>query len=133
MYKTLGIANGKLLLVQGIYGAVGPIANFLLVRLHLLPGLKNIMMKSLSSFITLLLDRIGRRRPLLFGAASFVCTFSVLSAIVCTFPAGDGMTTNLAAQRAGVAMIFLTSIIFSLSFGPISWVLASEVQPYCHR
>ena len=26
-------------------------------------------------------------------------------------------------------MIFLTSIVFSLSFGPVSWVLASEVFP----
>lgn len=29
MYKALGLSNGKALLVQGIYGAVGPIANFL--------------------------------------------------------------------------------------------------------
>ena len=26
-------------------------------------------------------------------------------------------------------MIFLTSVMFSLSFGPVSWVLASEVFP----
>lgn len=30
--------------------------------------------------------------------------------------------------RAGIAMIFLTSVVFSLSFGPVSWVLASEVR-----
>ncbi|EJD07134.1 sugar transporter [Fomitiporia mediterranea MF3/22] len=107
MYETLGLSPGKTLLVQGIYGAVGPITNFF--------------------FITLFLDRIGRKRPLLFGAATFVCTFSILAAIVSSFP--PGATQNLAAQRAGIAMIFLTSIVFSLSFGPISWVLASEVFP----
>lgn len=107
MYQTLGLNKGKVLLVQGIYGAVGPIANFF--------------------FITLLLDRIGRKRPLLYGAASFVVTFSILAAIVASFPPTG--TTNLAAQRAGIAMIFLTSINFSLSFGPVSWVLASEVFP----
>lgn len=32
MYETLGLSPGKTLLVQGIYGAVGPITNFLLVN-----------------------------------------------------------------------------------------------------
>lgn len=62
----------------------------------------------------------------MFGAGSFVVTFSVLAAIVASFPPGAG--TNEAAQKAGLAMIFLTSIFFSLSFGPVSWVLASEVS-----
>lgn len=31
MYTALGITGGQALLVQGIYGAVGPIANFLYV------------------------------------------------------------------------------------------------------
>ncbi|EPQ52878.1 general substrate transporter [Gloeophyllum trabeum ATCC 11539] len=108
MYQTLGLDAGKTLLVQGIYGAVGPITNFF--------------------FIVFVLDRVGRKKPLLLGAGTFVITFSILSAIVASFPPGEG-TTNYAAQRAGIAMIFLTSIFFSLSFGPVSWVLASEVFP----
>ena len=63
----------------------------------------------------------------MFGAGSFVVTYSILTAIVASFP--PDQSTNLAAQRAGIAMIFLTSIFFSLSFGPVSWVLASEVFP----
>ncbi|KAK7042917.1 hypothetical protein VNI00_008653 [Paramarasmius palmivorus] len=115
MWKSLGIEGGQELLVQGIYGAVGPIANFF--------------------FITLVLDRVGRKKPLMFGAASFVCTFSIVAAILATNPVVEGVTTNVnqAAQRAGIAMIFLTSIIFSLSFGPVSWVLASEVFPTSTR
>jgi sugar porter (SP) family MFS transporter len=115
MYEGLGITGSKGLLVQGIYGAVGPITNFI--------------------FITLALDRIGRKRPLQFGAAAFVVTFSILAAIVASFPPppeGSGIretASAAAAHRAGVAMIFLTSIFFSLSFGPVSWVLASEVFP----
>ncbi|PIL35409.1 MFS general substrate transporter [Ganoderma sinense ZZ0214-1] len=107
MYRALGLSAGQSLLVQGIYGAVGPITNFF--------------------FITLLLDTVGRKKPLLFGAGSFVVTYSCLTAIVASFP--PDQSTNLAAQRAGIAMIFLTSIFFSLSFGPVSWVLASEVFP----
>ncbi|KAH9856650.1 general substrate transporter [Lenzites betulinus] len=107
MYRALGLSAGQSLLVQGIYGAVGPITNFF--------------------FITLILDTVGRKKPLLFGAGSFVVTYSILTAIVASFP--PDQSTNLSAQRAGIAMIFMTSIFFSLSFGPVSWVLASEVFP----
>ena len=66
----------------------------------------------------------------MFGSVTFVITFSILAAIVASFPpTTDGSSTNLAAERAGIAMIFLTSIVFSLSYGPVSWVLASEVFP----
>ncbi|KAF8072066.1 general substrate transporter [Lyophyllum atratum] len=108
MYESLGVTGSKALLVQGIYGAIGPIANLF--------------------FIIFVLDRVGRKKPLMFGAASFVATFSILAAIVATNPP-DAPNPNTAAQRAGIAMIFLTSIFFSVSFGPVSWVLASEVFP----
>ncbi|EMD33912.1 hypothetical protein CERSUDRAFT_117444 [Gelatoporia subvermispora B] len=107
MYQALGLTPGQSLLVQGIYGAVGPITNFF--------------------FITMILDTVGRKKPLMFGAASFVVTYSILSAILALFPPSE--SHNFAAQRAGIAMIFITSICFSLSFGPVSWVLASEVFP----
>ncbi|KAF9007615.1 general substrate transporter [Cyathus striatus] len=107
MYESLGVTGGKALLVQGIYGAVGPIANLF--------------------FILFILDRVGRKKPLMFGSALFVATFSILSAIVAT----NRLTLRILILllRAGIAMIFLTSVIFSLSFGPVSWVLASEVAP----
>ncbi|GJJ08104.1 hypothetical protein Clacol_002312 [Clathrus columnatus] len=108
MYKALGLPANQLLLVQGIYGAIGPIANFF--------------------FIVFALDSVGRKKPLMFGAGMLVLLFSALSAIVASFPPGVG-NPNLAAQKAGIAMIFLMSVVFSLSFGPISWVLASEVFP----
>jgi hypothetical protein len=107
LYSALGFAHNKLLLIQGIYGAVGPITNFF--------------------FITFILDSVGRKKPLLFGAGSLVVLFSILSALLASFP--PTTVINPAAQRAGVAVIFMMSIVFSLSFGPVSWVLASEVFP----
>ena len=78
------------------------------------------------SFIIFILDWIGRKKPLMFGAASFVALFSILSALVASFPPGEHQ--SLAAQKAAIAMIFMMSIVFSLSFGPVSWVLAAEVS-----
>lgn len=116
MYEGLGITGSRRLLVQGIYGAVGPITNFF--------------------FILFALDKIGRKRPLQFGAGSLTILFAILAAIVASFPPtvedGSGAresASTAAAHRAGVAMIFMMSIVFSLSFGPVSWVLASEVFP----
>lgn len=128
MYRALGLSAGQSLLVQGIYGAVGPITNFLCVIAAAVSGngVDADYDVCLGSFITLVLDTVGRKKPLLFGAGSFVVTYSVLTAIVASFP--PDQSTNLAAQRAGIAMIFMTSIFFSLSFGPVSWVLASEVS-----
>ena len=83
------------------------------------------------SFITLVLDFIGRKRPLLFGAGAITVLYSILTAIVASYPPEVNGLANphKDAQRAGIAMIFMTSIVFSLSFGPVSWVLASEVFP----
>ncbi|KAF8121805.1 sugar transporter [Boletus edulis] len=97
IYEALGFTSSQSLLVQGIYGAVGPVANLF--------------------FITFILDWIGRKKPLIVGAGSFVVLYSILAA------------PNLFAQKAAIATIFLMSIMFSLSFGPVSWVLASEVFP----
>ncbi|TRM65012.1 general substrate transporter [Schizophyllum amplum] len=119
MYRSLGIVGSQELLVQGIYGAVGPITNLF--------------------FILFILDRVGRKKPLMFGSFANICTFSILAAIVATNPpVPDGVDAaswpvNQTAQRAGIAMIFLTSVCFSLSFGPVSWVLASEVFPTATR
>lgn len=63
----------------------------------------------------------------MFGAAGLAVLFSIFCAIVACFP--PGQSTNTAAQRAGIAMIFLTSIVYSSSFGPVSWTLVSEVFP----
>lgn len=83
----------------------------------------------LHSFITLVLDTVGRKKPLMFGAGIITVTYTILTAIVACFPPEVDGTPNshVAAQRAGIAVIFMTSIFFSLSFGPVSWVLASEV------
>ncbi|CAA7265537.1 unnamed protein product [Cyclocybe aegerita] len=80
MYKSLGIIGGKALFVQGIYGAVGPIANLF--------------------FIIFILDRVGRKKPLLFGAGSLVVTFSILAAILATNPVGSA-DSSISAQRSG--------------------------------
>ena len=107
MYHNLGITGKRALLVTGIYNCVGPLTNLI--------------------FILFILDRVGRKKPLLFGAVG------ITIALICEAAIGsqvrEGETTSTSLQYAGIAFLFLVSIIFSVSFGPISWVYMAEVMP----
>ena len=105
MYEALGITGGRSVLVAGIYNCVGPVTNLI--------------------FIFFILDRVGRKKPLLFGAAGI--TLALICEAALNAPNPNGTKTGLSI--AGVFFIFLVSVIFSLSFGPISWVYMSEIMP----
>ncbi|KAL5361659.1 general substrate transporter [Aspergillus floccosus] len=105
MYEALGIAGNRATLVTGIYNVVGPLSNFI--------------------FITFFLDRVGRRRPLLFGAVG------ITIALICEGALNsqnlDGTKTGYSI--GGVFFLFSVTVLFSVSFGSISWVYMSEVMP----
>ncbi|KZZ87576.1 Sugar/inositol transporter [Ascosphaera apis ARSEF 7405] len=106
MYRNLGIKGDTVSLMACFFNMVGPITNIF--------------------FITLLIDRVGRRRPLLFGCAAITC---------CLLLEGICNSQNVAGDRkglsaAGILWIYLVSVFFSLSFGPISWTYMSEIMPY---
>lgn len=105
MYEALGITGNRNLLVAGIYNCVGPLANLI--------------------FIVFILDRVGRRKPLLFGTIGITIALICEAAINSQNPNGKRHGLSI----AGVFFLFCVSIIFSLSFGPISWVYMSEIMP----
>lgn len=83
-------------------------------------------------FITFLVDRIGRRRPLIVG--------SVLLSLVMAWQAGTNAPfdihqrankpySNRSVGIAGIAATFAFSWFFSWSFGPVSWIYQSEIFP----
>lgn len=105
MYEALGITGGRDVLVAGIYNCVGPIANAI--------------------FIFFILDRVGRKKPLIFGAIGISVALICEAALNSQNPEG----TKHGLSIGGVFFIFLVSVIFSFSFGPISWVYMSEIMP----
>ncbi|KAI0099564.1 general substrate transporter [Hypoxylon sp. NC0597] len=106
MYKALGFTGGKELLVAGIYNCVGPLANLF--------------------FITFLVDRIGRKRPMIYGIVAITVALICEGAI--NSQNTDGSKRGLSI--AGVFFLFCVTVIFSLSFGPVSWTYMGEVLPY---
>jgi len=112
LYDNLGIVGDRNLLVTSIYNVVGPVFNLF--------------------FIVFLLDRVGRRKPLLCG------TIGISIALICEAIIGSQVEHATGSRRdslsaAGVFFLFLVSCIFSMSFGPISWVYASEIMPLSIR
>lgn len=105
MYRNLGIKGDNITLIACFYNMIGPITNVF--------------------FITLLIDRVGRRRPLMFGCISIAMCL-LLEAVVDSQNV-DGNKKGLSGL--GILFIWLVSIFFSLSFGPISWTYMSEVIP----
>ncbi|CCO26567.1 High-affinity glucose transporter [Rhizoctonia solani AG-1 IB] len=108
LYRSLGFKGNTILLITGVNNALGQIVTFV--------------------FIYFILDRVGRRLPLIIGAFGMAGCLAIEAAINAKFP---GETSkNVAAQRAGVAFIILFgSLFFSTSFGPVSWVYQSEIFP----
>lgn len=105
MYKALGITGHRNTLVAGLYNCVGPITNLI--------------------FIVFLLDRVGRRKPMLFGSITISLALICEAALNSQNPDGQ----RLGYSIGGVFFLFLVSVLFSLSFGPCSWVYMAEVMP----
>jgi MFS family permease len=122
MYEALGFTGSKALLISGIYNCVGPLASKSRPSQLINPLLHYINVPADLIFIVFLLDRVGRRKPLLFGTVGITC--ALICEAVINSQNEEGKRHSLSV--AGVFFIFLVSIIFSLSFGPISWVYMSE-------
>ncbi|KAI6860726.1 hypothetical protein KC334_g21254, partial [Hortaea werneckii] len=73
MYEALGITGSRSVLVAGIYNCVGPVTNLI--------------------FIFFLLDRVGRKKPLLFGAAGI--TLALICEAAVNAPNPNGTKTGL--------------------------------------
>jgi len=77
-----------------------------------------------------LIDRVGRRRLLLIGAAG-MCISEFIVAIVgvtAGHPGGsNGVAVNITAQRVLIAFTCIYIAFFATSWGPVIWVLTGEL------
>ncbi|KAI5806571.1 MFS sugar transporter [Peziza echinospora] len=79
----------------------------------------------------LYLDKFGRRNLLMVGALGMLMSHVIVAAISAKY---DGkFASNPGAGWAGVAFIYIFIANFSYSWGPIGWVLPSEIFPASMR
>ena len=71
------------------------------------------------------LDRLPRVKMLYGGNIGLVAALSILTALTAVSQNGS----HHGAQAAGIAMLFCCSIVYSATYGPISWIYPCEIFP----
>lgn len=79
----------------------------------------------------LYLDLLGRRKTLIIGALGMTISHVVVAGIIGKY--GDSFADHKAAGWAGVAFIYIFIANFAYSWGPVGWVLPSEIMPLSIR
>lgn len=74
----------------------------------------------------LLIDRTGRRWPLILGNLGNMVTFIVATALLAKFPPGSDGASGSAAWGF-IAMTWLYNFSFSATCGPLSWIIPAEI------
>lgn len=109
IFQTIGVsATNTALFATGIYGVVKVISTGL--------------------FLFFGIEKLGRRKSLLLGAAWMASMMFILGSVLATHPPVNTSTVS-SASIAMVVIIYLYVIGYSASWGPIPWVYLSEIFP----
>jgi sugar porter (SP) family MFS transporter len=109
IFQTVGISKTNAsLFATGIYGVVKVVCT--------------------GFFLLFGIDKLGRRKSLLFGAAWMATMMFILGSVLATHPPTDVNTVS-PASLGMVVMIYLYVSGYSASWGPIPWVYLSEIFP----
>lgn len=107
IFQSVGISSSNSsLFATGIYGTVKVIATAI--------------------FLFIGIDRWGRKRSLMGGAAWMAVMMFIIGAVLATHPPDTTSTVVSQASIAMVTMIYLYVIGYSFSWGPTPWVYLGE-------
>ncbi|BEI91380.1 uncharacterized protein CcaverHIS019_0402000 [Cutaneotrichosporon cavernicola] len=71
------------------------------------------------------LDRVGRRKLLMVGAAGCFVSLVMVGSLVAAF--GHDWPKYAVQGRVAIAFVYIYDVFFSFSWAPIGWVLPSEI------
>jgi MFS family permease len=109
IFQTVGVSKtNSSLFATGVYGTVKVVTTGI--------------------FLVIGIDKLGRRKSLLLGAAWMMTMMFIIGAVLHTHPPTNVNTVS-PASIAMVVMIYLYVIGYSASWGPIPWVYLSEIFP----
>ena len=109
IFQTVGVSKTNAsLFATGVYGTVKVIATGI--------------------FLLIGIDKLGRRKPLVLGAAWMMTMMFIIGGVLHTHPPTNVNVVS-PASIAMVVMIYLYVIGYSASWGPIPWVYLSEIFP----
>ncbi|KAJ5269689.1 hypothetical protein N7505_005447 [Penicillium chrysogenum] len=110
IFASVGLSKtDSSLFATGIYGTVKVVATAI--------------------FLVVGIDRWGRKKSLIGGAAWMASMMFIIGAVLATNPPNPEATSVSSASTAMVAMIYLYVIGYSASWGPVPWVYLGEIFP----
>lgn len=110
IFETVGVSQtNSSLFATGVYGTVKVVATGL--------------------FLLIGIDKWGRKRSLVGGAAWMASMMFIIGAVLATHPPDTTSDKVSQASIAMVCMIYLYVIGYSASWGPTPWVYLGEVCP----
>jgi MFS family permease len=104
-----------------IYGAIGIKGSDALKY----QAINNIIALIGEACCVLFVDKLGRRRPLIFGNLANMVCFLIACILIAKFPPGS--LNNHAAGWGFIIMTWLYNFSFSATCGPLSWVIPAEI------
>lgn len=105
IFKKIGIPEADTLKYQGISSCIALFAQFLCM---------------------MLIDRFGRRWPLIIGNLGNMVTFIIATVLLAKYPP-QGAESNMSAGWGFIAMTWLYNFSFSATCGPLSWIIPAEI------
>lgn len=105
-------------------GFTGTSVNFLATGVY---GL--VKMFTTAIFMIFIVDRFGRRPPLLVGAVGAMVAMYYLAAYSSLSGSFTGTAAADSGSHAALAMIYIYAIFYGFSWNGIPWIFASEVLP----
>lgn len=104
IYGLMGIQGDETLKYQAISSVIALVAQFLCL---------------------LLIDKFGRRWPLILGNLGNMVTFIIATILLAKFPPGE--SGNKGAAWGFIIITWVYNFSFSATCGPLSWIIPAEI------
>ncbi|KAJ2918559.1 hypothetical protein MD484_g1907, partial [Candolleomyces efflorescens] len=94
-------------------------------------GVVGIVMLIATVPTVLYLDRVGRKPTLIVGALAMGVCHAIIAGLSGSYQ--DSWLTHKAAGWVACVFVWIYSVAFAMSFGPVSWVFCAEIFPLRSR
>lgn len=110
-----------------LFTALGQSGNMAII----LSGMINICQLVGSTFTTIFLDQMGRRKLAIGGGIAMGIPHAILAGLVATY--NSSWASNAGPAWFSVALVYIYVILYAVSYGPLGWTLPAEVWPNAVR
>ena len=82
-----------------------------------------------ATFQFLLVERIGRKRPFVFGAVAMGIAMLGIAGVAATYPLKERSRDLAGSGIVATLLIYCEAFLFNMTWGPLPWLYISEIFP----